>query len=87
MIAASASSEATSSGSSRWTGPGRSCCARRKASRTSVGMLWTETIWVAILVSGRIVATISTIWNLACRLVRIAFCPVIITIGIAPRSA
>ena len=38
-------------------------------------MLCAETICVAILVSGRIVATISTIWNLACRLVWIAFWP------------
>ena len=50
-------------------------------------MLCAATICVAILVSGRIVATMSTIWNLACRLVMMAFCPVIITIGIAPRCA
>ena len=45
------------------------------------------TICVAILVSGRMVATMSTIWKRAWRLLRIAFCPVIMTIGIAPRCA
>ena len=45
------------------------------------------TICVAILVSGRMVATMSTIWKRACRLLRIAFWPVIMTIGIAPRCA
>ena len=38
-VAGSTSSAATSSGSSRWTGPGRSSIATRKASRTMVGML------------------------------------------------
>jgi hypothetical protein len=40
-----------------------------------------------ILVSGRIAPTISTIWKRACRALLIAFCPVIISIGIAPRWA
>ena len=50
-------------------------------------MLCAATICVAILVSGRMVATMSTIWKRAWRLLRIAFCPVIMTIGIAPRCA
>ena len=86
-MSAAASSAAISSGSSRCTGPGRSCCATRKASRTRVGILCAETICVAILVSGRMVATMSTIWKRAWRLLRIAFCPVIMTIGMAPRCA
>ena len=47
----------------------------------------TLTIWRVDLVSGRIVAIMSTIWNRAWRLVMIPFWPVIITIGIAPRWA
>ena len=39
------------------------------------------------LVSGFIVATMSTIWNRACWLLLIAFWPVIKIIGIAPRCA
>ena len=50
-------------------------------------MLAAPTIWRAILVSGRIAPTTSTIWNRAWRLLRIAFWPVIITIGMAPRWA
>ena len=76
-----------SSGSSRWTGPGRSSIATRKASRTSVGIVAVLTICRVDLVRGRMVATMSTIWNRACRLDMIPFCPVIITIGIAPRCA
>ena len=76
-----------SSGSSSRTGPGRSSIATRNASRTSVGMLAALTIWRDIFVSGFIVATMSTIWNRACRAVMIAFWPVIITIGMAPRCA
>ena len=41
----------------------------------------------SILVSGRIVATMSTIWKRACRLVMIPFWPVIRIIGMAPRYA
>ncbi|MNT89401.1 hypothetical protein D3C72_2301190 [compost metagenome] len=76
-----------SSGSSRWTGPGRSSIATRKASRTIEGMLAGLTIWRVILVSGRIEATTSTIWKRACLALMIAFCPVIRIIGIAPRWA
>ena len=46
-----------------------------------------ETIWRVILVSGLIAATMSTIWKRACRAVMIAFWPVIISIGMAPRWA
>jgi hypothetical protein len=82
-----AASPAISSGSSRCTGPGRSSIATRNASRTSVGMVAVLTIWRVDLVSGRIVATMSTIWKRACRLPMIPFWPVIMTIGIAPRCA
>ena len=82
-----ASSPAMSSGSSRCTGPGRSSMATRNASRTKVGIVAVLTIWRVILVSGRIVATMSTIWKRACRLLMIPFWPVIMTIGIAPRCA
>ena len=61
--------------------------ATRNASRTKVGMVAVLTICRAILVSGVMVATTSTIWNRACRLVMIPFWPVIMTIGIAPRCA
>ena len=61
--------------------------AMRKASRTTLGMVAGLTIWRAILVSGRIVATMSTTWNRACRLDMIPFCPVSRIIGIAPRCA
>jgi len=54
-------SPATSSGSSRCTGPGRSSAATRKASRTTVGMLAALTICREAFVSGFIVATMSTI--------------------------
>ena len=80
-------SPATSSGSSRCTGPGRSSVATLKASRTTVGMLCGLTICRVILVSGRIDATTSTIWKRACLALMIAFCPVIMIIGIAPRWA
>ena len=50
-------------------------------------MLAALTIWWESLVSGRMVATISTIWKRACRLLRIGFWPVIRIIGIAPSSA
>jgi type IV secretory pathway component VirB8 len=43
------------------------------------------TIWRVIFVSGRMEATTSTIWKRACLAVMIAFCPVIIIIGMAPR--
>ena len=45
-----------SSGSSRWTGPGRSSVATRKASRTMEGIASAETICRVILVIGRIAA-------------------------------
>ena len=45
------------------------------------------TIWRVNLVSGLIVAIMSTIWNRACRLLMIPFWPVIMTIGMAPRCA
>ena len=86
-LAGSTSSAATSSGNSMCTGPGRSSIATRKASRTMVGMLAALTIWRVILVSGFIEAMTSTIWNRACRAVLMAFCPVIMIIGIAPRCA
>jgi len=50
-------------------------------------MVPVETIWCASLVSGFIAATMSTIWKRAWRDVRMPFCPVIITIGIAPTWA
>lgn len=53
--------EAMSSGSSKCTGPGRSVVATRNASRTTVGTVGAETIWVVILVSGFIDAMVSTI--------------------------
>jgi hypothetical protein len=46
-----------------------------------------DTIWRESLVSGRIAATTSTIWNLAWREDTPPYGPVIMTIGIAPRSA
>jgi hypothetical protein len=79
------SSPATSSGSSSNTGPGRSSMAMRKASRTTVGMLAAVAICRDGFVSGLKALTMSTIWKRAWRLVWIAFCPVIITVGIAPR--
>ena len=81
------SSPAMSSGSSSRTGPGRSSWATRNASRTSVGIVPVATIWCASLVSGFIAATMSTIWNLAWREARMPFCPVIMTIGMAPTCA
>ena len=45
------------------------------------------TIWRDILVSGFIAAMMSTIWKRACRPLMIAFWPVIMTIGMAPRCA
>ena len=82
-----ASSPAMSSGSSRCTGPGRSSIATRNASRTMVGMVAVLTIWRVNLVSGFIVATMSTIWNRACLRLLIPFWPVIRIIGMAPRCA
>ncbi len=61
--------------------------AMRKASRTTAGMLAALAIWRDSLVSGLNALTTSTIWNRAWRLVWIAFCPVIITIGMAPSRA
>ena len=58
-----------------------------EASRTMVGMLEVLTIWRENLVSGFMVATMSTIWKRACWLLLIAFCPVIRIMGIAPRWA
>ena len=81
------SSPAMSSGNSRCTGPGRSSIAVRKASRTSVGIEAALTICRVILVSGFIEAMTSTIWKRAWRLLMIAFWPVMITIGMAPRWA
>ena len=52
-----------------------------------VGMVAGLTICRAILVSGRIVETMSTIWNRACRLDRMPFCPVSMIIGMAPSCA
>ena len=57
------------------------------ASRTTVGMLAPLTICRDALVSGFIVATISTIWKRAWCAVMMAFCPVMSTIGMAPRWA
>ena len=76
-----------SSGSSRCTGPGRSSIATRNASRTKVGIVAALTIWRVDLVSGRMVATMSTIWKRACRLLMIPFWPVSRIIGMAPRWA
>src|ERR1700731_4342688 len=76
-----------SSGSSRCTGPNRSCCASRNASRTIEGMVAALTICRPILVSGAMVETMSTTWNSACLWLKIPFWPVIITIGMAPSSA
>lgn len=84
---AGTSSPAMSSGSSRCTGPGRSSIATRKALRTTVGMLEALTICRDSFVSGFMVATTSTIWKRACRLLMIGFWPVIRIIGIAPRCA
>jgi hypothetical protein len=50
-------------------------------------MLAALTICRDALVSGRIVAIMSTIWKRACRLLRMPFCPVSRTIGMAPRCA
>ena len=44
-----------------------------------------ETICRVILVIGRIAPTMSTSWKRACRALLIAFWPVIITMGMAPR--
>ena len=41
----------------------------------------------ADFVSGRIIETVSMIWNCACRLWRTGFWPVIISIGMPPREA
>ena len=76
-----------SSGSSRWTGPGRSSIATLNASRTNVGIVAVLTICWVDLVRGRMVAIMSTIWNRAWRLDMMPFWPVIITIGIAPSCA
>ncbi len=66
MIAgASTTSEATSSGSSRCTGPGRSSMETRNASRTMAGIEGALTIWRVILVRGFIKAITSTIWKRA----------------------
>ena len=67
--------------------PGPLFDATRNASRTMVGMEAGETICRVIFVSGRMAPTISTIWNRACRALLIAFWPVIISIGMAPRWA
>ena len=61
--------------------------AMRNASRTMVGMLLGLTIWRDSLVNGLKALTTSTIWKRACRLLMIPFWPVIMIIGIAPRSA
>jgi hypothetical protein len=45
------------------------------------------TIWRVILVSGFMEAITSTIWKRAWRAVMIAFWPVIMIIGMAPRCA
>ena len=76
-----------SSGSSRCTGPGRSSCATRKASRTSAGMLAALTICRAILVSGFIDA--DDVDDLEPGLLRAltGFWPVISIIGMAPSCA
>ena len=84
---ASLSSRAMSSGSSRCTAPGRSSAARRQASRTLAGIASADTICRVYLVSGCIMSTTSTIWNAPCLLLRMGFCPVIISIGIAPSCA
>jgi len=53
----------------------------------SDGIVVVLTIWRAIFVKGVMLETTSTIWNRACLLLSIPFCPVIRIIGIAPRSA
>src|SRR5205807_1689280 len=65
----------------------RSSTATRKASRTAAGMEAADTICRVILVNGRIAPTMSTIWKRACRALLIAFWPVIISVGMAPRWA
>ena len=50
-------------------------------------MFWPLTIWRVYLDSGCIISTTSMIWNWPCLLVLIGFCPVIISIGIAPSCA
>ena len=87
MATGSLSSPAMSSGNSSSTGPGRSSIAIRNASRTRVGMVAPLTICRDILVSGLKALTTSTIWKPAWRLDMMPFCPVIITIGMAPSSA
>jgi hypothetical protein len=84
---ASACSLAMSSGSSRCVAPGRSSSALRNASRTAPGTWSAEISVLVCLVSGRIMPTTSTIWKCPCLLALIGFCPVIITIGIAPSWA
>ena len=46
-----------------------------------------DTIWRVSLVSGFMAATVSIIWKRAWRLPMMPFCPVIITMGMAPRCA
>ena len=67
--------------------PGPLFLATRNASRTMVGIEAALTIWRVILVSGFIEAMTSTIWKRAWRAVMIAFWPVIMIIGMAPRCA
>ena len=50
-------------------------------------MLAVPTIWRESFVSGFIAAITSTIWKRACRLLMIAFWPVSISIGMAPKWA
>ena len=52
-----------------------------------VGIRPGDTIWRESFVRGRMTLTTSTIWNCAWREDRTLFCPVIITIGIAPSCA
>ena len=52
-----------------------------------VGIAAAETICRVDFVSGRIAPTMSTIWKRAWRALLIAFWPVIISIGMAPRWA
>ena len=87
MICELLSSTEMSSGNSRWPAPGRSSSMIRKTSRTRDGMLSPLTIWVVYFVNGRIISTISRIWKCPCLLLLIGFCPVIMSMGMAPSWA
>src|SRR3546814_4368497 len=69
------------------TAPGFSSSARRKASRTRLGILSLLAIWWVYLVIGPIIRTTSRIWKRPCFDFLIGFCPVIIIIGMPPNCA